>query len=56
MEISQGGVREAAEVDLFCKGELLAGWLSDQASELYTTYPANTPGFKGNGSGNGRIS
>ncbi len=55
MEISEGGVGEAAEVDLFCPGELFAGGLPDQSGELYSPYSANTPGFKGDGSCNGRI-
>ena len=56
MEISQSSIWEPAEVDLFCMGVLFAGCLSYQSRELYTTYPADTPGFKGNGTRNRRIS
>ena len=56
MEIGQCSIREAMEVDLFCTGELFAGWLPDKSRELDTPYSAYTPGFKGDGSCNGRIS
>ncbi len=56
MQVSQGSVGEAAYVNLFCTGEFFAGWLADGAGELYTPYSANTPGFKGDGTCNGRIS
>jgi hypothetical protein len=55
MEISQSSVREAAEINSFGTTEIITRRFTDYARELNTTYPANTPGFKGNGSGNGRI-
>ena len=55
MKFSQGGVWEAAEVDLFCPGELFSGRLADSASELNASYSANPPGFKGDGTRNRRI-
>ena len=55
MKLGESGVGEAAEVDLFCPGELFAGGLPDQSRELNTSYSADAPGFKGDGTRNRRV-
>jgi len=55
MKFGEGGVGETAEVNFFCTGELFGGRLADGAGKLNTSYSANTPGFKGDGTRNRRI-